>query len=556
MSVRYVWGKYTSTIRYSWDIEGGTETHVPYNLGSDRSWSLSKDRLFGFTEPPELNRDTGKATYTGSYKSMGGTSYSIDTDEYIWCLYATINGASYDGPTGSSTQGTGSGTFTFTPMGRTAGTEDDKCVLMQRRWNNTKWRCATAYSNISAIWVGTKNNGGDTWYDVYIYSAEANDYPDEFIANVSSSSAATYPDFDVDTDGYFYYARDNDIIDPSLVSIPDIVLHNDTITITITESEGAIANKYGTITYDYQYKFGDGAWTDIASTANLTQTLHIPTGTQSVQVRVRAKDDIGFTSTDWITSELVPVYASVPPTAPSFISVDRVVAGWETKVTCGNSTDSDGTIAYYVFERKIDDGSFEQVQSALSQIYTETINTSWSKVQYRVCAVDNSGVHSPYTTSEPYTIESDVIVIVGPSRTDFGAKFGVFNFGVQILLAGEPSTNDVNLTIKLDSEIKHNASVIAGAETTIEIDTSTLEKTEHTIEVTASKAGYTTVSEVYKFRIDGLTVPTNGYIVGLQDSTGKDIVPVVTAQSTVMNDGRDLETVIQEILSQLSSLQG
>ena len=75
MSTRYIWGKYTNEIRYYWDVEsGGMEgVNVPYRFGH-RAWSLNKDALIGILEQPELNRNTGKATYSGSYRSIRGTS--------------------------------------------------------------------------------------------------------------------------------------------------------------------------------------------------------------------------------------------------------------------------------------------------------------------------------------------------------------------------------------------------------------------------------------------------------------------------------------------------
>ena len=552
MSVRYIWEKSTSKIRYSWDIEGGVETHVPYNLGSDRSWTSSKDRLFGFTEQPELNRDTGKATYSGSYKSVGGTAYSIDTDEYLWCLYTTINGSSYDGPNGSSAQGTGSGTFTFTPMGRTDGTEDDKCVLMQRRWTNTNWKCTTRYASISAIWVGTQDNSGDQWYDVYIYSAEKRDYPDKFIEYLSSSSSSAYPDFDKDSDGYFYYSCDNDVIDPDKVTIPSLILYNDTITIELTESEDAINNSYGTISYTYQYKVDSGPWTDIATTSETTQTLKIPSGTSKIQVRALAKDNIGFTSSTYIYSDEVSVYASAPPTAPSYISVNRVIAGWQSTVTWGESTDSDGTIQNYTLERNYSQIGWTDVQSSLSRSFSESIQSSWTTVQYRVKAVDNSGTPSPYTTSELYQIKSDILMISGPTLKNFGIKMGTFGFSVEVYIAGTPSSNTVNVEIKVDDSVNYSQTVVAGTEALTEIDTTTLSEGDHTITVTATKGGYDTAVETYTFRIQSITLPSGGNVLQFQDSEGKPIMPVTIAKAVLLSDGTDLETKINSIETQMS----
>lgn len=548
MSTRYIWGKYTSEIRYYWDTEGGVETHVPYNFGSDRSWNQSYDALIGFTEQPTLNRNTGIATYTGDYKSIRGTSYEIDTDTYQWCLYATYKGDGYDGPTPSLT-GTGTGTFRFKPMGRTAGTADEKYVLCMRRWTNTNWKCATSYSGISAIWVGTKDNSGDEWYDFYIYSAEASDYPDEFQNYVASSSASAYPSFDLDSDGYFYYAEDQDIIDPSSVNLPESIRYNSDITISITPSSDAQTNSYGNITYTYQYKFDDGSWTTIETTSETSVELHIPSGKSSIQARVLAQDDIGFTSSTYVTSATVNIYASDPPSAPSSISVDRTVEGWTSKITVGEATDTDGTITTYVFERKTQNGSWTEVQRSSELTFIDNPDGSWGTVQYRAYAIDNSNTPGPYVTSTVYTVLTDVIVIVGPTRKDFGTKLADFNLSFYVIIAGDASATGIAISVQLDS----STNVYSGNVNTEEMVTTTvpitgLSETSHTITITASKGGYTTANETYTFTIEGLILPEGGNAVQFQDSTAKPVVPITRAEAVLFSDGRTLAEVIASLM--------
>lgn len=551
MSTRYIWGKYTNEKRYYWDVEsGGKEgVNVPYNFGSDRSWSSNKDALIGITERPTLNRTTGKATYTGEYKSIRGTSYSIDTDTYQWCIYATYTNSEYEGPT-PSLNGTGNDTFTIpAPLKRTQGTADRNFKVLNRAWTNTNWRCTTSFSSISAVWVGTKDNSGDTWYDMNIYSAEKGNYPDEFQNYVSSRTSSSYPSYDLDSDGYFYYAEDQDIIDPSSVNLPESIRYNSDITISITPSSDAQTNSYGNITYTYQYKFDDGSWTTIETTSETSVELHIPSNKSSIQARVLAQDDIGFTSSTYVLSSTVSIYASDPPSAPSSISVDRTVEGFTTTVTVGEATDTDGTIANYIFERKTGYSDWSQVQSSADLTFVDNPSGSWGTVQYRVCAVDNSGTKGPHITSEVYTVLTDVIVIMGPSKKDFGVKIGNFNLSFYVIVAGDTSATGITVTVKIDSQQTFTSTVDTEELVTGTVEVTNMSEGQHTITVTASKGGYTTANETYTFRIEGLTLPEGGNAVQFQDSTGKPVIPISRAEAILFSDGRTLEEVIQSLMS-------
>lgn len=536
MSVRYIWGKYTPELRYSYMYD---QVDSPYHLGA---FTASQYRMYGLTDQPSRNSRTGILTYTGTYVCYGGNSTSyIDTDTYQYLLYQKASDdPNFEGSTTTNTSGT-TGTLKFKPVGTYSW-------LFNRRWTNTNWHRTVSSSD---VYMNCYNNSHNETYDMTLMNLETYYADGDFISWVTSASASSYPSWDV-SGSYFYESEENDIIDPDAVILPELILNNDTIQISLTESSGAMANKYGTITYQYQYKFGSGQWTDIATTSDLTQSLHISSDATSVQVRVRAQDNLGFISNDYVMSAEVPVYASQPPTAPGSISVNRVVAGWETTVTITPSTDPDGTISYYVFERRVNDGGWTSVQSSTSLTYSETIDSSWNKVAYRAKAVDNSGTPSPYVTSDDYDILTDVIVIMGPSKTDFGNKLGKFNFTVSVLLAGTPTSNDVNLRIRLDDTSDlYNSTVQTDEDITVAINTGELTKAAHTILVTASKEGYSTEQKTYTFTIPGLTLPEDGNVVTFQDSKGKDVIPKSIAQAILMNDGRNLEDVIKQILAKL-----
>lgn len=524
MSVRYIWEKSTFTIKYS--TRSQTIDKNGLNLTSTGSHS---SYAIGLKNAPSTTSSSIAFTASGRAYAADFVNSSIDTNDYQYLIYDY-----------------GEHSIVTTPGISTISSATVKWYL-QRRWTNTDWKLSFS---------GTKDNircsHSGTYYDFYRYYKEIYYAPDEFIAYVSSNSASAYPDFDIDTDNLFYYSCDNDVIDPDAVTIPSLILYNDTITIELTESEDAINNSYGTISYTYQYKVDSGPWTNITTTSETSQTLKVPSGTSKIQVRALAKDNIGFTSSTYIYSDEVSVYASAPPSAPSYISVNRVIAGWQSTVTWGESTDSDGTIQNYTLERNYSQTGWNEVQSSLSRSFSESIQSSWTTVQYRVKAVDNSGTPSPYTTSELYQIKSDILMISGPTLKNFGIKMGTFGFSVEVYIAGTPSSNTVNVEIKVDDSVNYSQTVVAGTEALTEIDTTTLSEGDHTITVTATKGGYDTAVETYTFRIQSITLPSGGNVLQFQDSEGKPIMPVTIAKAVLLSDGTDLETKINSIESQMS----
>lgn len=542
MSTRYIWGKYTSEKRYYYDYDtrGGSDPGYLVN----ESYVSTRDRLFGMTKEPTLDRYTGKITYipSSNERVVGSASYSLDTNDYPYALYATVTGSSWNGPSGNSTIASYNQTINC-PITPIADDNDDRYILFRRHYTNTDW------SFNSSDGCNVRCQSGRTYYDFYVYEAKGSYYPDEFQNYVSSRTSSSYPSFDLDSDGYFYEAEDQDIIDPSSVNLPESIRYNSDITISITPSSDAQTNSYGNITYTYQYKFDNGTWTTIETTSETSVELHIPSDKSSIQARVLAQDDIGFTSSTYVLSSTVSIYASDPPSAPSSISVDRTVEGFTTTVTVGEATDTDGTIANYIFERKTRYSDWTQVQSSADLTFVDNPSGSWGTVQYRVCAVDNSGTKGPYITSETYTVLTDVIVIMGPSKKDFGVKIGNFNLSFYVIVAGDTSATGITVVVKIDNQQTFTNTVDTEELVTATVEATNLSEGQHTITVTASKGGYTTANETYTFRIEGLTLPEGGNAVQFQDSTGKPVIPISRAEAILFSDGRTLEEVIQSLMS-------
>lgn len=521
MSTRYIWGKYTYVERYYKDTY---EIDQTLTIGSS---SGTINRLVCLPTEPTLNNVTGKFSFTGTGRVQTTSYADPDTNDYPYAIFRTSS--------------------EFPTYDTSADVDlDDIVEYVGRRYTNTKWNF-TIQSNkyILQCYYNTTSNT----YPFYQYMSDASPIPDDLLGYVSSNRSSEYPSFDLDSDGYFYYAEDQDVIDPSSVNLPESIRYNSDITISITPSSDAQTNSYGNITYTYQYKFDNGSWTTIETTSETSVELHIPSDKSSIQARVLAQDDIGFTSSTYVLSSTVSIYASDPPSAPSSISVDRTVEGFTTTVTVGEATDTDGTIANYIFERKTQYGDWTQVQSSADLTFVDNPNGSWGTVQYRVCAVDNSGTKGPYITSETYTVLTDVIVIMGPSKKDFGVKIGNFNLSFYVIVAGDTSATGITVTVKIDSQQTFTSTVDTEELVTGTVEATNMPEGQHTITVTASKGGYTTANETYTFRIEGLTLPEGGNAVQFQDSTGKPVIPISRAEAILFSDGRTLEEVIQSLMS-------
>lgn len=536
MSTRYIWGKYTNEKR--WTTSSSLEVMNMSIPGNEGATGTSK-YMIACTSKPSQDSSTGCYTFSGTYELTGSMpivseSSSFGTDDYPYVMFA--DRTHFSGTVDTSN-----------PI-----TSKHQCYsYIYRKYIHTYWRFFidsnnpdTKPWNLNCI---AKNQASET-YSYYYYVRQQRDYPDEFQNWVSSASAASYPNFDLDDDGYFYYSETQDVIDPSSVNLPESIRYNSDITISITPSSDAQTNSYGNITYTYQYRFDDGSWTTIETTSETSVELHIPSDKSSIQARVLAQDDIGFTSSTYVLSSTVSIYASDPPSAPSSISVDRTVEGFTTTVTVGEATDTDGTIANYIFERKTRYSDWTQVQSSADLTFIDNPSGSWGTVQYRVCAVDNSGTKGPYITSEVYTVLTDVIVIMGPSKKDFGVKIGNFNLSFYVIVAGDTSATGITVVVKIDNQQTFTNTVDTEELVTGTVEVTNMSEGQHTITVTASKGGYTTANETYTFTIEGLTLPEGGNAVQFQDSTAKPVIPITRAEAVLFSDGRTLAEVIASLI--------
>lgn len=360
------------------------------------------------------------------------------------------------------------------------------------------------------------------------------------VSDVSGTSQSSYPSDGVQG-SYWYTYQGSDNIDPSACSIPSTINGGTAITITVTPGSGKVYG--GTVSYQYQVKLGSGAWTTIATTSATTRSYTVPYGTASIQVRVRAQDNIGFTSTTYVTSSSVTVINNQPPTAPGSINVTGVVAGQQATITLTAATDPDGTIASYIYERSVDGSAWQQIANVNSLTQTDTISADWGTVAYRACAVDDDGASGPYVTSSTTVVNSGWVIISGPAA-DMGSQPKPFDFVFSVSVTGQASIDSINAVVLLDGENIYTGTPNSGVEVSIPIDTRLLAAGEHTVEVQATKESYPEANGNYTFNVPAITLPDGGRAEMFQNPEGDVVFPYTLARLVIGKGGKDLNELL------------
>ena len=291
------------------------------------------------------------------------------------------------------------------------------------------------------------------------------------------------------------------------------------------------------MSYTYQYRLNGGAWQALSGpTTATTQQLTVPKGTASVQVQVRAQDNLGFTSSTWVASASVEVTNNQPPTAPGSINVTNVVSGQDATITLTAATDPDGSIASYIYQRSVDSGKWQQFAQANTLTQTDTVSNSWGTVQYRACAVDNEGAQGPFATSTLYTVTSGLLVIGGPASS-LGELDRQFKLALNINVTGVPSLTDIDVQATLDGASIYTGQVDSGGVATIPVDARVLYTGAHTIRVTVSHDDYEPATAEYTFTVPTVSMPDGGRALTGQTPDGEPAFFYTTAQAVFCQGG-------------------
>lgn len=250
------------------------------------------------------------------------------------------------------------------------------------------------------------------------------------------------------------------------------------------------------------------------------------------------------------------VITNQPPTAPGSISVSGVVSAQNTTITITAATDSDGSVVNYQYERSIDGGQWNVFATANELSQTDTVSADWGTVAYRVCAIDDKGATGAYVTSDTYTVNSGWIIISGPDE-ELGEMPTPFTLNLIVNSSDSTTISDIQVIASLDNEEIYNSTINSGTEVMLPVDTRLMSAKTHTLNVSATKSDYLPAEKSYSFIIPAITSPTGAGIgLQLQDNQGRAVLPYTLGRLVIGKDGKDFNTLIEEIANGIQIASG
>lgn len=342
------------------------------------------------------------------------------------------------------------------------------------------------------------------------------------LSDVSSPNSGAYPQNGVSGSNWYEY-EGSDNIDPSSVSIPADIMPSQRITITVTPGTGKVYG--GTVSYQYQVKLDGGAWQTVATTTATTQGYTVPAGTQSIQARVVASDNMGFTSDTYVASAAVTVVgapASITVPGATMIGQNFSVS-WEA--VSGAET--------YKLERNTGSG-WTQVYEGANRTYTDTAQTGWTSVQYRVSAGIDGAYGDPVTSSEIDIIAASALVISGAD-----GSLGTITAPVTYSVTSDTG-NQITVTETINGHSR-TLNPASGAQIAIPvsmIDPAADDAGEITIQASVqATSGTVTQTRNWTYTKTPLTLPTKAYRVEQLQGGAKDVMPLTLAEAVMLPDG-------------------
>lgn len=293
---------------------------------------------------------------------------------------------------------------------------------------------------------------------------------------------------------------------PGIPILPTVINGGSDITVSWDKSTDADGNLEG---YKLERSIdGGGSWTQVYQGSAVAAVTPVPSGIESVMYRVKAYDSYGEESGYAATSEYT-VINNTAPTVPETITVPSVIAnGSSVLISWGASTDADGEAVSYQLERSIDGGAFEVIYTGSARNYTDTIESGWTTIAYRVCAVDARGAKSGYAESDVRNIISNyaptVKIIGAPDGNDYGVVSERFTIRVKI---GDRDNSNLTVKYRLDGTLKQTVPVRMGGATSYTITHDfrgasgdywhTITNGRHTLTVEVTDGASTTSVDLY-----------------------------------------------------------
>lgn len=237
-----------------------------------------------------------------------------------------------------------------------------------------------------------------------VYTTEISYIKGKFIENVSSDYKTTYPSDGISGESWFQYIG-SDSIDPTALKYSNAKPEaGETVVVSITPKSNSLG---GTIYYQYSRSVNGGtSWANISlKTTETSMGIPVPSGATQFRARVLASDDIGFTSSTYVTGE--NLILNQAPSNPFSVTIPNVIYPEESfVVTWGAATDPDGNLSGYEIQRAYNGGSWSSVSTASGTSVTTSVSRGYKTVQYRVRAYDSNGEYSDWAYSNTASIRN------------------------------------------------------------------------------------------------------------------------------------------------------
>lgn len=305
---------------------------------------------------------------------------------------------------------------------------------------------------------------------------------------------------------------------PSNINVPSSVIATQSIAISWSTSSGADS-------YKLERQVNGGNWTTVYTGANTSYTDTAQTGWSSVVYRVSA----GISGVYGGTTQSSTVTITTPAT-PSSITVpgaampgQSIAISWEA--VSGAET--------YKLERNTG-SSWTQVYEGANLAYTDTAQTGWTSVQYRVSAGIDGVYGDPVTSSEVDIISAASLVISGAD-----GSLGTITAPVTYSVTSDTG-NQITVTETINGHSR-TLNPASGAQIAIPvsmIDPAADDAGEITIQASVqATSGTVTQTRNWTYTKTPLTLPMKAYRVEQLQGGAKDVMPLTLAEAVMLPDG-------------------
>lgn len=298
---------------------------------------------------------------------------------------------------------------------------------------------------------------------------------------------------------------------PGTITVPSVGSKGGSLTVSWTESTDPDGNLSG---YTLQRMVDSGSWEQVYQGANTSFTDTLPATASAVQYRVQAYDAAGATS-DWTTSNSVPVYGSPKLTVPiQAMQGQQVSVSW-TEIPAADS---------YILQRKAStDSDWTQVYAGTALTYSETAGT-WTSVQYRVCAVFGS-TNGEWATSGSVPVVSASALVVSGSDGDLGT----LTSDVQYTVSSD-GTNQITVEEEINGTSRTFTAANGGTNVIPVVDLPTGTGTITIKATTQATAGEVSVTRSWTYAKDAPVFSDAGSLAQLTQQ-GANIFPKTIAEA-------------------------